>query len=201
MEGSPYGRGAFMLSRINGSETRGRGRLMERKGENMKRTLRPLAALAMVGMVSAGCSNAPAGAGTSSGNNAAATHQEAVKFAECMRNHGVGAFPDPSASGAFTIDGVLNGSSLDPNSAAWKQAIGVCTNLEPPGFTGGRVTSQQRTARLKFAQCMRDNGVKDFPDPTDTGPLINVNGAHSIPGFQAAVDKCRDLLAGAGGGQ
>ncbi len=52
-------------------------------------------------------------------------------------------------------------------------------------------------AALKFAQCMRDSGVKDFPDPTDTGPLINVNGARSSPGFQAAVGKCRDYLSGA----
>ncbi len=66
-----------------------------------------------------------------------------MKFAECMRANGVSAFPDPDASGAFTIDAVVNGSSLDPSSAAWKRAIGACKNLEPPGFMGGKVTAQQ----------------------------------------------------------
>ena len=52
-----------------------------------------------------------------------------MKFTECMRDNGVSAFPDPDASGALTIDGVINGSSLDPSTAAWKQAIGACKDL------------------------------------------------------------------------
>jgi hypothetical protein len=47
----------------------------------MSRTFRPLAALAMLAVIVAGCSNAPAGTGTGSsgGNSAAATHEKAVK--------------------------------------------------------------------------------------------------------------------------
>jgi hypothetical protein len=41
----------------------------------------------------------PAGTGSSGGNSTAATHEKAVKFAECMRANGVSAFPDPDASG------------------------------------------------------------------------------------------------------
>jgi hypothetical protein len=171
----------------------------------MSRTLRPLAALAMIAVISAGCSNAPAGTGSSGGNNTAATHEKAVKFAECMRDNGVREFPDPDASGELTIDGIINGSSLDPSTAAWKKAIGACKDLEPPGFMGRKRSAQEQKNALKFAQCMRDNGVKDFPDPTPNGPLIDTSripsaagkGAHSIPGFQAAVEKCRDFLAGA----
>ena len=54
-------------------------------------TLRPLAALAMLAVIVAGCSSAPAG----TGNNTAANHEKAVKFAECMRDNGVREFPDP----------------------------------------------------------------------------------------------------------
>jgi hypothetical protein len=36
------------------------------------------------------------------------------------------------------IDAVANGSSLDISSAAFKQAMSACQDLEPPGFTGGR---------------------------------------------------------------
>jgi hypothetical protein len=185
----------------------------------MRRTLRPLAALAMVAVLSAGCSNALAGTGSSGGNNTAtaqtdgsggnntaATHQQAVKFAECMRSNGVKQFPDPDASGDLTIDGVANGSSLDTNSAAFKQAIAACKDLQPPGFVGHKRTAQEQENALKFAQCIRDNGVKDFPDPTPDGPLVDTDripsaagrGGASIPGLSAAMQKCRDFAAGAG---
>jgi hypothetical protein len=133
-------------------------------------------------------------------------HQKAVKFAECMRANGVSAFPDPDASGELTIDAVANGSSVDTSSAAFKQALSACRGLEPPGFTGGKVTPSQRTARLEFARCMRDNGVPDFPDPTPDGPLIDTNRIPSLagkdprtaPGLQAAMQKCRQYASAAG---
>jgi hypothetical protein len=91
----------------------------------MSRNLRPLAALAMLALISAGCSNAPAETGTgSSGGNTAATHEKAVKFAECMRENGASEFPDPNASGEFAY-GIKRGSPLDPSFAAWKKAIGA----------------------------------------------------------------------------
>jgi hypothetical protein len=166
----------------------------------MSRTPWLLAALAMLAVIVAGCGNRSAGtgngAGVSGGNGATSIHQTAVRFAECMRANGVTAFPDPDPSGSFTIDGVVNGSTLDPTSAAFKQAMGACKNLEPPGFTGAKVTPEQRTARLKFAQCVRDNGVPDFPDPTPDGPLVDTNRIPSAatPGgmsaLNAAMHKC-----------
>lgn len=142
-------------------------------------------------VIAASCSTGGAGAGSSSGSNTtAANRDQAVKFAECMRKNGVSGFPDPSASGAFTIDAIANSSSVDVNSPAFSQAIGVCKDLEPAGFTGEKRSPEQQKAALQFAQCMRDNGVKDFPDPAPDGPIIAVNGAHSIAGFFAARDKC-----------
>jgi len=168
----------------------------------MRRTLRPLAGLAMLAVIVAGCSSTSAGTGSSGGNSTASTHEKAVRFAECMRANGVSAFPDPNASGELTIDAVANGSSLDTGSAAFKQAMSACKELEPPGFTGGKVTPQQRTVRLKFAQCIRDNGVKDFPDPTPDGPLVDTNripsaateGGMSI--LNAAMHKCGAIYSG-----
>jgi hypothetical protein len=123
-----------------------------------------------------------------------------------MRDNGVREFPDPDASGQLTIDGVLNGSSLDPSTAAWKQAVSACKDLEPPGFTGHKRTAQQQEAALKFAQCIRENGVKDFPDPTPDGPLIDTDRIPSLagkdprsdPGLTAAMQKCRDAASAAG---
>ncbi len=171
----------------------------------MNRKLGLLAAMAMVALISAGCSNAPA----ETGNNAAAAHDQAVKFAECMRNNGVKEFPDPDASGRLTIDQIANGSSVDTRSAAFQQALSACKDLEPPGFTGDKRSPEQQAAALKFAQCVRDNGVPDFPDPAPDAPLVDTNripstsrnGGMSI--LHAAMEKCRGFAAAAGvtGGQ
>jgi hypothetical protein len=172
----------------------------------MSRKLRPLVALAllaMVALISACGSSAPAATGSgSSANNTAAHAQKAVKFAECMRNNGVSQFPDPGASGKFTIDGVVNGSSLDPNAPAFNRAISACKDLEPAGFMGPKVTPQQMTARLKFARCIRANGVPDFPDPTPNGPLVDTkripssNSPSGMSALNAAMHTCGAIYSG-----
>lgn len=174
----------------------------------MSPTLRPLAAVAILTLLGAGCSNAPApiaGNGSNiTSNNAGGVHAQAVKFAECMRTNGVSAFPDPPASGSFTIDGVVNGSSLNPNSAAFQQALNTCHDLEPPGFTGPTRTPAQQSAALKFAQCVRAHGVTDFPDPAIGDPLVDtrrIPSAATATGrseLGAAMQKCRQFAAAAG---
>jgi hypothetical protein len=154
----------------------------------------------MVALMSACGSSTPAATGSGSGANTVTNVEKAVNFADCMRENGVSEFPDPNASGDF-VYGIKAGSSLDPSTAAWQQAIGVCKDLEPPGFMPKTLTTQQIAARLKFAQCIRANGVPDFPDPAGSGPLINVPNAQSDTQLQVALQKCRNLLAAASGGQ
>jgi hypothetical protein len=173
-----------------------------------RRALRTLAALAVVALITSGCgSDAPSETGST--DSAATTTTEkltgrdkAVRFAECMRTNGVREFPDPDASSELTIDGVLNGSTLDPDTPAWKAAIGACKNLQPSGFTGHKRNSGQQTAALQFARCIRENGVEDFPDPTADAPLVDTNRipSSSRPGgmavLNAAMQKCGAGLAG-----
>jgi hypothetical protein len=162
--------------------------------------LPPLAALAMVALIGAGCSS------ESGGKKDTSNRDKGVKFAECMRDNGVSDFPDPDASGQLTIDGVVNGSSLDSDGSAWKQAIGACKDLQPPGFMGDQeVTADEQEVRLEFAQCMRDNGVEDFPDPAEDDPLVDTRripsaaeeGGMSV--INAAMQTCGDLAAEAMG--
>jgi hypothetical protein len=177
----------------------------------MNRRRRPLAALAVIPMVAmiSGCgSSAPAEAGSgSSATNTAANAQKAVRFAGCMRSNGVGGFPDPGASGKLTIDGIVNGSSLDPNTPAFKQAISACKDLEPAGFMGSRRSAGQQSAALKFAQCIRENGVNDFPDPVNGQPLVDTNRIPSAATgsgmsiLNAAMQKCSDFAAASGVGK
>lgn len=159
-----------------------------------------LALLAVAAAIVAGCSSSPSeSAATSTG---ASERDAAVRFAECMRDNGVRDFPDPDASGELTIDGVLNGSSLDPDSPTWTSAVAACKQLEPPGFTGGRRTADQQAAGLAFAQCIRDNGVKDFPDPVNGEPLVDTNKIPSAATddgmaiLNAAMQTCGDFAEG-----
>jgi hypothetical protein len=171
----------------------------------MSRRLRPLAALAMVALIGAGCSSELA-EDDNAGNTNAANQEQAVKFAECMRDNGVSEFPDPDASDGLTIDGVVNGSSLDPSSPVWKEAIRACKDLQPAGFMGDQhISAEEQEVRLEFAQCMRDNGVKDFPDPANGDPLVDTRripssaeeGGMTI--LNAAMQTCGDLAAEATG--
>ena len=155
----------------------------------MRRTL--LTVLAMVALIGAGCgSDAPSETGTVSANT------KGMKFADCMRDNGVRAFPDPDASGELTIDAVANGTSLDTNTAAFKRAVSACKDLQPPGFTGRKRSAQRQESALKFAQCIRDSGVRDFPDPVNGEPLVNTYKIPSSnrPGgmalLNAAMRKC-----------
>ena len=170
----------------------------------MRRRLSPLAALAVLATILAGCGGPSAGGGNNGGNSSATARDKAVMFAECMRTNGVSGFPDPNASGQLTIDAVANGSSINTNSAAFKTALSVCKNLEPPGFTGPKVTPQLRAARLAFAQCVRSHGVPDFPDPTPNGPLIDTrripstNTSAGMSALHVAMSKCTEFARSAG---
>jgi hypothetical protein len=49
----------------------------------------------------------------------------------------------------------------------------------------------------ELTKCMRENGVKDFPDPGADGSIQYYG--HS-PEFTSAQEKCRDILPGQGNG-
>jgi hypothetical protein len=175
----------------------------------MSRKLRPLVALALVALISlisAGCgSDAPSETGTASssgtgGNKNATDQDKAVKFAECMRANGVPDFPDANAKGQFVY-----GVSVSP--AVWTKAVDACKDLQPPGTLSAKRSPKQQSASLRFAQCIRENGVKDFPDPANGEPLVNTYEIPSAnrPGgmtiLNAAMEKCGDVLGQAAGGQ
>src|SRR4051794_904427 len=176
----------------------------------MSTRLRPLAALAVVALISltgAGCgSNAPSetGTGNSSSSSGADTkltaRDKAVKFAECIRAHGVSDFPDPDAKNDLQY-----GVSVTP--AVWKQATTACKDLQPPGTLSSKRTPKQQSAGLRFAQCVREHGVKDFPDPVNGEPLIDTykipssNKPGGMTVLNAATQKCAGVLGRAAGGQ
>jgi hypothetical protein len=174
------------------------------------RTLSLLGALAAVSLFSAGCgSSAPSQTSSASGTGAAnrtststklTTQEQAVKFAECMRASGVPHFPDPDTKGQFNF-------GVDVSPTVFVRAVRACKALEPPGALSATRTPKQQSASLRFAQCVREHGVKDFPDPANGQPLIDTTKIPSSnkPGgmtiLNAATHKCGAILALSAGGQ
>jgi hypothetical protein len=159
-----------------------------------------LAALALIG---AGCgSDAPSEAATSTttATKQLSAQEQLVKLAECIRSHGVPHFPDPDPKGEFRF-------GIDVSPAVWKRAVDACKALEPPGIFSGKRSPKQQSDALRFAQCIREHGVKDFPDPVNGEPMIDTTKIPSSnrPGgmtiLNAAVRECGSMLKRAVGGQ
>jgi hypothetical protein len=179
----------------------------------LRRTLWPPAALGIVVMaaaIAAGCGGTQNSRGTSTtaarGSTASHTstvtaREKAVRFSECLRANGVSDFPYPNASGAFPSYGI------SVSKAAWTKAVAACKALQPPGSLNAHLTPTQFSAAVKFAQCVREHGVSDFPDPVNGQPLIDTTHIPSAnkPGgmtiLNAATHTCGHLLAQQTGGQ
>ena len=167
----------------------------------MTKRLAALALIAAIAPIGAGCGSDEPSVTDTAGSGATtetSARSQAVRFAECMRDNGVSGFPDPDPSEGFTIDAVVNGSSLDTEGPAWKAAIAACKDLQPAGFTGpGRRDAEQQKGALAFAKCIRDNGVHDFPDPINGEPLVDTRRIPStdqsggMARLNAAMQTCR----------
>jgi hypothetical protein len=114
-----------------------------------------------------GAAAASSEGGGSSQAGASSLEQAALAYAKCMRSNGVPNFPDPTAGGGFLFHG--RAGLID--SPSFKAAQAKCHKLLPPGPGSGPPPSAQTLAHfLKVAQCMRKNGVYDFPDPRTSVP-------------------------------
>jgi hypothetical protein len=155
-----------------------------------------LAAVAATAIAACGAAKTP----TSSQSGPDSKQRTALlKFAQCMRDHGV-AMQDPKFDGnggsTIQIDGGP-GSKQDPHKldAAQKACEKYQKQAGPKSAPSEQDQAKFRKQALKNAQCMRDNGVPDFPDPQfgDNGtvkmalpPGVNPRSAT----FQAAQKKC-----------
>lgn len=127
---------------------------------------------------------------TSSAKADGLSNQErALKFGQCMRDNGVSDFPDPKV----TDDG---GISMDAPTGADRQKVDAamqkCKQYLPNGGEPPKLDPQHLEQERKLAQCMRENGFPNFPDPSDSGPQINSNSGvdPNDPKFQAAQQAC-----------
>jgi hypothetical protein len=128
-------------------------------------------------------------AGCSAGSHAAASASPTAmsdaqmldigrQFSQCVRDHGVPGFPDPVIN-----DGHLglpaNSGGDDPkqalanNEAARQACTPILDRLPATAHQGQNHTPspQEMQQILQFAQCMRENGIPEWPDPIANGDM------------------------------
>jgi hypothetical protein len=146
-------------------------------------------------------SNPPAASGGQSGSR----YQEALKYSECMRSHGIANFPDPNSNGDINLssnvkNGQVQGNGVNQDSPQFKSADKTCSKLLPNGGAPSAAQNQQHLAEaLQFSQCMRTHGIAKWPDPTvkNGAPQgFNLDGTGidpQSPQFQSAMSTCQRL--------
>jgi hypothetical protein len=117
-----------------------------------------------------------------------------LKFSTCMRDHGVPSFPDPEVDAG----GIQIPLSLAKNpSPAFKSAMQACKYLMAAEGPPPVASASQKAAAVKLAQCMREHGVPNYPDPTyQDGALVPPSIANpainpASPAFGAASKTCQ----------
>lgn len=124
-----------------------------------------IAVAVLAGAVIAGCGStgAPSGTVTNASNPGGKSPQQALKFAQCMRAHGVSNFPDPTGQGIRINPSIAS-------SPAFRTAQNACKKYLPNGGQPPVTAPGQRAAALAFAKCMRTHGEPNFPDPLVSAP-------------------------------
>ncbi|MFD7735458.1 hypothetical protein ACFV6F_34365 [Kitasatospora phosalacinea] len=128
----------------------------------------------------------PGKASASAARQGAATVEDAVAFATCMRENGVPGFKDPEPGKPFA-DGV------DTGSPEFKKAQAACKSYAPPAPAApdGGADVWSPADKLEYAACMRENGVPDFADPDSGGGFMLPPGVDpNTPQFKQADQAC-----------
>ena len=141
--------------------------------------LRAALVLAPIALLAAACGsgshNSPSASSSGGHPSPAQARQAAVRFAGCMRSHGVPKFPDstaPDGGPKWNFDDI---PGVDPSSPSFRAAYRGCKHLLPGGGPNAALQAQrqrqERAGLLAFARCMRRHGLTRFPDPDSQGEV------------------------------
>jgi hypothetical protein len=111
----------------------------------------------------------------------------ALAFSDCMRSNGVPNFPDPKPGGGFEFP--VSGGNLA--SPAFRSAQAKCRKVLPGGGPPAPGSTTQPSAQtlaklVRIAECMREHGISQFPDPRTSVPS-NPVGYQEITDFDGAI--------------
>nr|BFE65484.1 hypothetical protein GCM10020063_100100 [Dactylosporangium thailandense] len=121
------------------------------------------------GVATAGDGKAgPTASATGSGKRDRQAEQEALlKFAQCMRDHGI-PMDDPQFEGNGVNITIPEGTDKAKVDAAQAE----CKQFMPNGGQPPKVDPADQEKLRKFAQCMREHGITNFPDPSEDGGIM-----------------------------
>ena len=118
--------------------------------------------------------------------------EDITAMVACFRAHGMPDWPDPNydpRDGRWHLDG-------PPIKAETRQA---CASVMPQAVPAEPIPSARFHDLLQYAQCVRANGIPQWPDPGVDGVYVtNLDPKHD-PAFAAVGDACDEYLASSGG--
>jgi hypothetical protein len=146
-----------------------------------------------IALTALGCALLLAACGSSSKSPAAASNDQAlgVKFATCMRDHGVPSFPDPETSAGIQIP-VAPAKNPSP---AFKSAMQACKYLMAAEGPPPVASASHKAAAVKLAQCMREHGVP-LPGPHLPGRGLGTavdRGPRDQPGLTSVRRRLQNM--------
>lgn len=159
---------------------------------------RALMVLAASMLMAAGCGVANPFAPSNAAVRDNANQARLLKWAQCMRQHGVNVADPQNGTIRIQATGGPDGSGQQQLQAATE----ACKQYQPNGGQSSGPPSQQALdSATKFAQCMRDHGVPKFPDPSADGQQVDPTKLGIDPmsaQFQSAQKACQPAGASTG---
>jgi hypothetical protein len=163
-------------------------------------------ATTVLALLAVACDSSTSPKATRGGPQNNSASDSAVAYSACVRSHGVPEYPDPGSSGNLPKG---NAQAFGVSNSQYQAAERTCRHLLPnsdttftaslneclmTGVCPPAVVRQALTAGLRFAQCMRNHGVPNWPDPTidSTGrPSFQTTAA----GISIAATRSAQMLS------
>jgi hypothetical protein len=142
----------------------------------------------------AGCSAAAGGTTSASATSSSAPDSGTMAIVTCYRAHGDPSFPDPV---------------YDPSDGRWHFAISpgsapastqqACQHLFPSSSASPPVPQAQFQQLVRLAQCLREHGSPNWPDPDPDGSFPLPSSLNpKDPANQAAGRACQQYMPSSG---
>ena len=112
----------------------------------------------------------------------------ALAYAQCVRDNGYAEFPDPVPGEGIRF-------LIKPGDAPrFQKAASACRGLAPEGLRDEEIAPEELEGLVKLAQCVRDSGISNFPDPSAKGSfdLQDLGIGPDDKRLDAAMAACRD---------
>lgn len=93
-------------------------------------------------------------------------NSQLLAFSRCMRSDGVPNFPDPQPDAVRTK--FPSPAQLGVSNSRYQAALKDCQQLLPPGNGDQFPPAEVQlvlAGMLRFSECMREHGVRNWPDP------------------------------------